>query len=146
MDTFNYQRFFHSIKNRVSQARINFSRQANREANALYWFIGEMIVKNQEFYLEYKGHEKWRQLVAELSWGSNLLIMNKIKDPNAREYYLRATIEMGWTRNVLGLQIESQAYERQCLEGKTHNFEQAMTKHLAEQADKSLKSVYSLNN
>lgn len=181
MDAFNYQGFFRSIKNRVLQARINFSRQANREANSLYWFIGEMIVKNQEkqgwgrsvvenlsrdlkasfpdikfgfsernlwnmrqFYLAYDGNEKLQQLAAEIAWMSNILIINKIKDIKAREYYLRATIEMGWTRNILGLQIGSQAYERQCLEGKTHNFQQAMTKHLADQADKSLKSVYSL--
>jgi predicted nuclease of restriction endonuclease-like (RecB) superfamily len=132
MDTFNYQDFFHSIKNRVSQAKINFSRQANREANSLYWFIGKMIIENQkkqgwgksivenlskdlkvsfpdikfgfspqnlwhmrQFFLEYKDFPNLQQLVRELSWGANLLILYKIKDLKAREYYLRATTEMG---------------------------------------------------
>jgi len=182
-ETFNYQNFFQNIKDRVFSTRINFSRQANREANSLYWFIGKIIVKNQEkqgwgraivanlskdlrktfpdikfgfsernlwdmrrFYLKYKDHEKLRRLVAEIGWGSNLLIINSIKDINAKEYYLRAVIEMGWTRDVLRLQIKSQAYERQCLEGKSHNFEKALPAHLAEQADQTLKSIYSLES
>jgi predicted nuclease of restriction endonuclease-like (RecB) superfamily len=180
-ETFDYQEFFQNIKDRVLSARVNFSKQANREANSLYWFVGEMIVRNQvkqgwgravvknlskdlkrafpdvkfgfsernvwdmrKFYLEYRNSEKLRQLAAEIGWTSNTLIINKIKNLQAREYYLRAVVEMGWTRDVLRLQIESQAYERQCLKGKTHNFKRALPAHLAEQADKSLKSVYSL--
>lgn len=73
-----------------------------------------------------------------------MLILNGVKGNKAKEYYLNSVIEMGWTRDVLRLQIKSQAYERHCLENKTHNFEQALPKHLAEQADKSLKSIYSL--
>lgn len=98
----------------------------------------------RKFYLEYKDHEKLRQFAAEIGWTSNTMIINKIKDLRAREYYLHAVIEMGWTRDILRLQINSQAYEHHCLDSKTHNFEKALPKYLAEQADKSLKSIYSL--
>lgn len=180
-EVFDYQEFFQAISVRITSARINFSRQANREANALYWSIGKMIVKNQrkqgwgrsivktlavdlkkkfpdvkfgfsernlwnmrQFYLEYKEEEKMQRLVAEISWGANIEIMSKVKEVEARKYYIQSTIENGWTRNVLALQIKSQAYERQHLAAKIHNFGKVLPGHLAEQADRSLKSIYSL--
>ncbi|WP_255464178.1 DUF1016 N-terminal domain-containing protein [Legionella sp. PC997] len=36
------------------------------------------------FYLEYEDHSNLRQLVAEIPWGQNLLIMNKVKDNDER--------------------------------------------------------------
>ena len=85
-----------------------------------------------------------RQLVAEIPWGHNLLILNKISDFDARLYYLRATAQFGWTRNVLLNQIKAGAYERSLAEGKTHNFPSTLPEHLAEQAEEALKSSYNL--
>lgn len=85
-----------------------------------------------------------QQLVAEIPWGHNLLILNKLHDPAARLYYLRATAQFGWSRNVLLNQIKAGAYERAGTEKKTHNFPLALPEHLAEQADEMLKSSYNL--
>ncbi|MEI6515443.1 MAG: PDDEXK nuclease domain-containing protein [bacterium] len=85
-----------------------------------------------------------QQLVAEIPWGQNLLILNKLTDPAARLYYLRATAQFGWSRNVLLNQIKAGAYERAVTEKKTHNFPLALPEHLAEQADEMLKSSYNL--
>ena len=52
-----------------------------------------------------------RQLVAEIPWGQNLLILNKVADPAARLWYLRATARFGWSRNVLLNQIKAGSYE-----------------------------------
>lgn len=86
-----------------------------------------------------------RQLVAEIPWGQNLLIMNKIKDPAARLWYLRATARYSWSRSVLLNQIKASAYEHAAKEKKTHNFALALPEHFAEQADEMLKSSYSLD-
>ena len=85
-----------------------------------------------------------QQLVAEIPWGHNLLILNKISDFDARLYYLRATAQFGWTRNVLLNQIKAGAYQRSLAEGKTHNFPSTLPEHLAEQAEEALKSSYNL--
>lgn len=85
-----------------------------------------------------------RQLVAEIPWGQNLLILNKLTDPAARLWYLQATARFGWTRNVLLNQIKAGAYERAAVDKKTHNFPLALPEHLAEQADEMLKSSYNL--
>ena len=88
--------------------------------------------------------EYLRQLVSEIPWGHNLLILNKLADSAARLYYLRATAQFGWSRNVLLNQIKGEAYERAVTEKKAHNFPLAMPEHLAEQADEMLKSSYNL--
>jgi len=85
-----------------------------------------------------------RKLVAEVPWGQNLLILNKLSDPVSRLYYLRATAQFGWSRNVLLNQIKAGAYERAVIEKKTHNFPLALPEYLAEQADEMMKSSYNL--
>jgi predicted nuclease of restriction endonuclease-like (RecB) superfamily len=85
-----------------------------------------------------------QQLVAECPWGQNLLILNKLTEPAARLFYLRATAQFGWSRNVLLHQIKAQAYERAVKEKKTNNFPLALPEYLAEQADEMMKSSYNL--
>jgi predicted nuclease of restriction endonuclease-like (RecB) superfamily len=83
-------------------------------------------------------------LLKEIPWGQNLLILKKLTDPAARLWYLRATAQFGWSRSVLLNQIKAGAYERAITEKKTHNFDLALPEHLAEQADEMLKSTYNL--
>ncbi len=99
----------------------------------------------RQFYLEYRDDENLQQLVGEIPWGQNLVILSKVKDQKARRYYLQTTIDMGWSRNVLFHQIESKAYERHYLSDKQHNFQKALPVHLAEQADHAMKDVYMLD-
>lgn len=88
--------------------------------------------------------EQAAQLVAAVPWGHNLLILQRIAEPRARLYYLRAAAKLGWSRNVLLNQIKAKAYERSLAEGKTHNFPAVLPEYLAEQAEESLKSSYNL--
>jgi len=85
-----------------------------------------------------------RELVASIPWGHHANILAKLTDPAARLYYLRATAQFGWSRNVLLNQIKACAYERAAQEKKTHNFPLALPEHLAEQADEMMKSRYTL--
>ncbi len=85
-----------------------------------------------------------QQLVADVPWGHHIMIIEKLADPAARLWYLRATVRFGWSRNVLLNQIKAGSYERAVTEKKTHNFDLALPEHLAEQADEMLKSTYNL--
>ena len=98
----------------------------------------------RQFYLEYKDDSILQQLVGELPWGHNILIFSRIKTKKEREYYLKASVEMGWSRNVLLNQIKAGAYAFS-LKQKTHNFPKVLPAHLAEQADEAIKSVYNLD-
>lgn len=99
----------------------------------------------RQFFLEYQAEPNLQQLVGEIPWGQNLLIMAKVKDSAARAYYLRMTAEQGWSRNVLLNQVKGQAYERHALAEKQHNFAETLTEHLAGQADEAMKDVYLLD-
>jgi predicted nuclease of restriction endonuclease-like (RecB) superfamily len=85
-----------------------------------------------------------REMVATVPWGHHANCLAKLTDPAARFYYLRATAQFGWSRNVLLNQIKASAYERAVTEKKTHNFPLALPDYLAEQADEMLKSSYNL--
>lgn len=86
-----------------------------------------------------------RQLVAGIPWGHHRLILDKLTEPAARLWYVLATAQFGWSRNVLLIQIKAAAYDRAVKEKKTHNFAMALPEHMAEQADEMLKSSYSLD-
>jgi len=85
------------------------------------------------------------EYLAPVPWGHHIEIMKKVKEPAARLWYLQATAQFGWSRNVLLNQIKAAAYDRAVKEKKTHNFAIALPEHMAEQADEMLKSTYSLD-
>ncbi|TDX00572.1 PDDEXK nuclease domain-containing protein [Dinghuibacter silviterrae] len=59
---------------------------------------------------------------AKLTWSHHILLLDKIKEPEIRVFYIRKTIEMGWTREEMVRQIEGGLHKRQ---GQIiHNFAQ----------------------
>lgn len=62
------------------------------------------------FYERYRESPILQRLVAEIPWGHNLVIMSKAKTDKKREYYIRASSAMGWSRDVLLNQIKANAY------------------------------------
>jgi len=48
-----------------------------------------------------------QELLAQITWYHHIALMDKVKDPSEREWYIRETIRHGWSRNVLVHQIES---------------------------------------
>ncbi|MEI7636208.1 MAG: PDDEXK nuclease domain-containing protein [Syntrophus sp. (in: bacteria)] len=85
-----------------------------------------------------------RELAAVVPWGHHVLLLGRIKSPPELLYYLRATAQFGWSRNVLLNQIKAGTYERAVTEKKTHNFPLALPEYLAEQAEEMMKSSYNL--
>jgi predicted nuclease of restriction endonuclease-like (RecB) superfamily len=81
-----------------------------------------------------------QQLVAELPWGHNIVLMEKVKDPATRLWYMRQALEQGWSRNVLALMIGSHAHERQ---GKAiTNFDRKLSPPQSDLAGQVLKDPY----
>ncbi len=59
-----------------------------------------------------------QQAVAQLPWGHVLQIMQRLKDPAARDFYIHQCIAQGWSRNTLEMQIQNQLHLRA---GKAQN-------------------------
>ena len=47
----------------------------------------------KKFYLEYKDDELVQQLVAQVPWGHNIVLMEKIKDKEIRKIYAEAILK-----------------------------------------------------
>ena len=81
-----------------------------------------------------------QQLAAQLPWGHNVLLIEQVKGLRARLWYVRQTIEHGWSRSILALQIDGLAYERR---GKAvHNFHATLPPPQSDLAEQVLKDPY----
>jgi len=84
--------------------------------------------------------EQMRHLVVRLPWGHNILLIEKIKNPKIRVWYMRMTIEQGWSRNVLNLMIDSDSYGQ---EGNAvTNFDRMLPSPQSDLARQALKDPY----
>ncbi len=81
-----------------------------------------------------------QQLVAQIPWGHCVRLLDYVKDRDEREWYIRKTIENGWSRAVLVHWIESDLFERQ---GKARtNFEKTLPPLQSDLARETLKDPY----
>ena len=90
----------------------------------------------------YPDEEFVQQAVAQIPWGHNTVILDRIDKEEVREWYIHKAIENNWSRNVLVHQIESKLYERQALSGKITNFEKLLPSAQSELALQTMKDPY----
>ena len=95
-----------------------------------------------KFAAEFPDEEFVQQVVAQIPWGHNIVLLDKIGDMSVRKWYIKKTIENGWSRNVLVHQIESGLYERQEIVKKISNFEQILPAPQGELAVQTMKDPY----
>jgi predicted nuclease of restriction endonuclease-like (RecB) superfamily len=59
-----------------------------------------------------------KQPVSQLPWGQIIRLIQMVKDPAARDFYIRETLTHGWSRAILEIQIQNQLHLRS---GKAQN-------------------------
>ena len=95
------------------------------------------------FASAYPDEQIVQQLAGQIPWFHNCTIVDKVKDPTERLWYIQQTIQHGWSRNVLVHQIESGLYHRQ---GKAiTNFERTLPLPQSELAQNLLKDPYTFD-
>ena len=78
-----------------------------------------------------------------LTWSANLILIEQLKDPATRLWYARKTLENGWSRAVLTVQIESRLHERS---GKAiTNFDRTLPPAQSDMAREVLKDPYTFD-
>jgi len=78
--------------------------------------------------------------VREIGWTHNTIILMQCKDNLEREFYIRMTKKMGWTKNVLLQQIENKTYEK-TITNQT-NFDATVSDPIRSQAKLAVKDEY----
>lgn len=81
-----------------------------------------------------------QQAVAQLPWGHNLVLLDKLPGPETRRWYAAQAIEHNWSRNILVMQIETRLLERNG--NAVSNFETLLPKPQSDLARESLKDPY----
>ncbi|MEJ5964535.1 MULTISPECIES: PDDEXK nuclease domain-containing protein [Eubacteriales] len=95
-----------------------------------------------KFAAAYPGDGFVQQPVAQIPWGHNVALLDKLSDMEERLWYARKIAENGWSRNVLIHQIESGLYQRQVLAEKVSNFENRLPSPQSELATQTMKDPY----
>ena len=95
-----------------------------------------------KFAQTYPDEEFVQQVVAQIPWGQNIVLLDKALDDTARRWYIEKIIENGWSRNVLVHQIDSDLFARQVLADKVSNFEKHLTPVQSELAVQTMKDPY----
>ncbi|NET62587.1 MAG: DUF1016 domain-containing protein [Symploca sp. SIO2E6] len=102
-----------------------------------------MLLYMRAFAEVYPDEQIVQQVVGQIPWGHNVRLLDYVKDPVERLWYVRATIEYGWSRTILIHQIESGLYKRQ---GQAiTNFNQALPQTQSQLAQQLLKDPYNFD-
>ncbi|MCO8122893.1 PDDEXK nuclease domain-containing protein [Stieleria sp. TO1_6] len=84
-----------------------------------------------------------KQLVSQIPWGHNIVLMQKLDGPEEAYFYVQKTIENNWSRAVLTHQIESDLHLR---EGQAiHNFEATLPEPESDLARQLLRDPYNFD-
>ncbi len=77
-------------------------------------FSERNLYRMRTFYLAYRdNYGIFATAVAKIPWGHNIVILDKVKEPTERNWYVAKTLEHGWSRAILEMQIETGLFERQ---------------------------------
>ena len=81
-----------------------------------------------------------KQPVSQLPWGQIVRLLQMVKDPAVRDFYVRETLAHGWSRSMLEIQIQSQLHLRA---GKAqNNFPRTMPPADSDMATQLFKDPY----
>lgn len=94
----------------------------------------------RSFAAVWESEEIVQQLVGQIPWGHNIVLITKIKEQEEREWYARTVVEKGWSRTVLEHQIETRLMHRTGT--AVSNFHLTLPSQFSELAQETLKDPY----
>ncbi|MBU2523659.1 DUF1016 family protein [Patescibacteria group bacterium] len=121
----------------------NLSNDLSRAFPDMKGFSPRNLKFMRSFAEAYLDEQIVKQLASQIPWWHNIRILQQIKDLAQRIWYIRQTIENGWSRNVLTLQIKSGLYERQG--SASTNFRLTLPKPQSDLAQQLLKDPYNFD-
>lgn len=121
----------------------NLASDLRKEFPGMQGFSARNMWYMRTFYAQYSANIKLQPMVAEISWTKNVVILGRCKDDLEREFYIRMTRRMGWTKNVLIHQIDNKSYEKTIL--NQTNFDKALPDKIKKQAKLAVKDEYTFD-
>lgn len=88
------------------------SRDLSREFPDIKGFSPRNLLFMRAFAESYRGITMVKQLVSQIPWGHIVRLMQSVKNDQERTWYVRKTLEHGWSRDILMIQIEQKLFHR----------------------------------
>jgi len=83
------------------------------------------------------------QVGGQLPWSHIKILLDKVSDYKEALFYINQTIENGWSRDILALQIKSRLFSRQG--SAISNFEKTLTAPQSDLAQQTIKDPYTFD-
>ena len=80
--------------------------------------------------------------VARINWASHVIMLNNSLPLGVKYWYMKQSVEMGWSSNILKIQIETNLYNRQISNNKVNNFTSTLPAPQSDLANYLLKDPY----
>lgn len=123
-----------------------FSQDMRQAFPGMQGFSVRSLQRMRQFALLYPDFPIATQAVSQLPWGHITRLMQMIKDKQVRDWYAQQTVDNGWSRSILEMQIESKLYERQAdSKKKITNFHEHLPAIQSDLAHEILKDPYNFD-
>ena len=80
--------------------------------------------------------------IARINWASHVIMLNGSLPLGVSYWYMKQSVEMGWSSNALKIQIETNLYSRQISNNKVNNFTATLPAPQSDLANYLLKDPY----
>ena len=118
------------------------ARDLKRDFPEMTGFSARNLKYMRSFADAYRDPQQVQQVFSQIPWGHNVRLLDALKDPEVRLWYARQTIEHGWSRNVLLMQIEQGLHDQGAA---ITNFERTLPPDQSDLAKNLIKDPYNFD-
>jgi len=119
------------------------SKDLKQEFPEIKGFSARNLKYMRAFAENYPDEAIVQAVLAQIPWYHNIALLEKLEAREERLWYAQQTVENGWSRNVLVLQIQSGLYAR--MGDAVTNFEQTLPKPQSDLAQQLIKDPYNFD-
>lgn len=122
------------IENLAIDLKVNFPNSTGFSVRNLKYM--------RKFAEEYPDIKFVQQVVAQIPWGHNIVLLDKVKNMEERQWYINETLKNEWSRNMLKMQIDGNVYNRQVIARKITNFQTTLPDTQSDLTIQTMKDPY----
>ena len=119
-----------------------YSLPKNKKTSIVQTLSAQLENSNANLIVQTLSAQLGNSSLFNISWSHHVLLMDKAGDTEERLWYIKQSIENGWSVRVLDYQISTSLYKRQHKKQKSTNFHLTLPKEQSDLANQILKDPY----
>jgi hypothetical protein len=119
-----------------------YSLPKNKKTSIVQTLSAQLENSNANLNVQTQSAQIGNSSLFNISWSHHVLLMDKAGDTEERLWYIKQSIENGWSVRVLDYQISTSLYKRQHKKQKSTNFHLTLPKEQSDLANQILKDPY----